>query len=107
MFFFLFNFFFYIHEYTNEISCFSSLGQRAICHRGILVFPISHYLNFYLVLFLVVQNIYKLEFIYIHEYLNKIIRTFNNFDLMCMAQLLFGTKFCKIGQFAASVVVIL
>ena len=36
-------------------------------------------------------------FIHIHEYLNYKIRIFYHFDQMAMSQLLFDSKFCKIG----------
>ena len=36
-------------------------------------------------------------FIHIHEYSNYEIRKFYHFDQMAMSQLLFDTKFCKIG----------
>ena len=37
------------------------------------------------------------DFIHIHEYLNHKIRISYHFDQMAMSQLLFDTKFCKIG----------
>ena len=36
-------------------------------------------------------------FIHIYEYYNEKIRIFYHFDQMALSQLLFGTKFCKIG----------
>ena len=36
-------------------------------------------------------------FVHIHEYLNYNIRIFYHLDQMAMSQLLFDSKFCKIG----------
>ena len=46
-------------------------------------------------------------FIHIHEYLDYKIRIFYHFDQMTMSQLIFDTKFCKIGYLSASVMLIL
>ena len=48
---------------------------------------------YFFYLFYLISN----AFIHIHEYLNIKIRIFYHFDQMAMSQLLFDTKFCKIG----------
>ena len=48
-------------------------------------------------IFFYLFSLFSYAFIHIHEYLNYKIRIFYHFDQMAMSQLLFDTKFCKIG----------
>ena len=67
------------------------MQSTIVCSRNIgnfVAIPPYFFYLFYLISY---------AFIHIHEYLNYKIRIFYHFDQMAMSQLLFNSKFCKIG----------